>query len=169
MITPKAASEFAVANEAYVKSYGGKLPLPPARHVAIITCMDARIDPIASLGLKEGDAHVIRNAGGRASEAIRSVVISQRLLGTTEVVLFHHTDCGMLTFSDKDIRDKLTEAEGPAVAPYVEQIAFLPFSNVEQSIREDVEYIKSHPLVLKDAKVSGWVHEVETGRVRQVA
>ncbi|KAJ1302931.1 hypothetical protein OPQ81_003229 [Rhizoctonia solani] len=106
--------------------------------------------------------------GGRASEAIRSIVISQRLLGTTEVVLFHHTDCGMLTFSDKDIREKIKEAEGPAVAPHVDQIAFLPFSSLEQSVKEDVEYIKSHPLVLRDAKVSGWVHEVETGRIRQV-
>ncbi|CAE7158052.1 unnamed protein product [Rhizoctonia solani] len=168
MAAPKVASEFAAANEAYVKNYGGKLPLPPTRQVAIVTCMDARIDPIASLGLKEGDAHVIRNAGGRASEAIRSIVISQRLLGTTEVVLFHHTDCGMLTFSDQDIRNKLKEAEGPAVAPYADQIAFLSFSSLEQSVKEDVEYIKSHPLVLKDAKVSGWVHEVETGKIRQV-
>ncbi|KAH7339102.1 carbonic anhydrase [Rhizoctonia solani] len=168
MAAPKVASEFAAANEVYVKNYGGKLPLPPARHVVIVTCMDARIDPIASLGLKEGDAHVIRNAGGRASEAIRSIVISQRLLGTTEVVLFHHTDCGMLTFSEKDIRDKLKEAEGASVAPHADQIAFLPFSNLERSIQEDVEYIKSHPLLLKDSKVSGWVHEVETGRIRQV-
>ncbi|CAE6460856.1 putative protein Mb1315 [Mycobacterium bovis AF2122/97] [Rhizoctonia solani] len=168
MSTPKVASEFAIANEAYVKNYGGKLPLPPARHVAILTCMDARIDPIASLGLKEGDSHVIRNAGGRASDAIRSLVISQRLLGTTEVVLFHHTDCGMLTFSEKEIRDKIKETEGPSIAPHADQIAFLPFSDVEQSIKEDVEFIRSHPLILKDAKISGWVYEVETGKIRQV-
>ncbi|KAG8703315.1 Beta-carbonic anhydrase 1, partial [Ceratobasidium sp. 394] len=90
--------------------------------------MDARIDPFASLGLKEGEAHVIRNAGGRASDAIRSIVISQRLLGTTEVVIFHHTDCGMLTFSDKDLRDQIKASDGASVAPHVDQLAFLPFN-----------------------------------------
>ncbi|KAG9090932.1 hypothetical protein FS749_000186 [Ceratobasidium sp. UAMH 11750] len=130
--------------------------------------MDARIDPFASLGLKEGEAHVIRNAGGRASDAIRSIVISQRLLGTTEVVIFHHTDCGMLTFSDEDLRDKIKASDGASVAPHVDQLAFLPFNSVEKSVEEDVQYVKSHPLVLKDAKVSGWAHEVETGKIRQV-
>ncbi|KAG8775167.1 hypothetical protein FRC12_001623 [Ceratobasidium sp. 428] len=168
MAAPTVASEFAVANQSYVKNYGGKLPIPPSRRVAVVTCMDARIDPIASLGLKEGEAHVIRNAGGRAVEAIRSIVISQRLLGTTEVVIFHHTDCGMLTFSDKDIRDKIKSSDGPSAGPYVDQIAFLPFESVEKSVEEDVQFVKSHPLVLKDAKVSGWVHEVETGKIRQV-
>ncbi|QRV80646.1 carbonic anhydrase [Ceratobasidium sp. AG-Ba] len=129
--------------------------------------MDARIDPIASLGLKEGEAHVIRNAGGRASEAIRSIVISQRLLGTTEVVIFHHTDCGMRKFHN-DIRDKIKTTDGPSTAPYVDQVAFLPFDSVEKSVEDDVQFVKSHPLLLKDAKVSGWVHEVETGRIRQV-
>ncbi|KAG8739697.1 hypothetical protein FRC10_005258 [Ceratobasidium sp. 414] len=199
MATPKVATEFAVANESYVKSYGGKLPIPPSRK--------ARIDPFASLGLKEGEAHVIRNAGGRASDAIRSIVISQRLLGTTEVVIFHHTDCGMrkyfllrsshvesyavytlhtVTFSDQDIRDKIKASDGAGAAPHVDQIAFLPFEvspenlshnsvlklvawqSVEKSVEEDVQYVKSHPLVLKDAKVSGWVHEVETGKIRQI-
>ncbi|QRV95213.1 carbonic anhydrase [Ceratobasidium sp. AG-Ba] len=189
MTTPKVAAEFAAANESYVKNYGGKLPIPPSRQPLAsyfievytitkinlspslpmkVTCMDARIDPIASLGLKEGEAHVIRNAGGRASEAIRSIVISQRLLGTTEVVIFHHTDCGMLTFTDKEIRDKIKTTDGPSTAPYVDQIAFLPFDSVEKSVEEDVQFVKSHPLLLKDAKVSGWVHEVETGRIRQV-
>ncbi|KAF8601162.1 carbonate dehydratase activity protein, partial [Ceratobasidium sp. AG-I] len=134
----------------------------------LVTCMDARIDPIAALGLKEGDAHVIRNAGGRASEAIRSIVISQRLLGTTEIVLFHHTDCGMLTFTDKEIRDKIVAAEGLSATPHVDQIAFLPFSDLERSVKEDVEYLKAHPLVLKDAKISGWVHDLKDGKIKHV-
>jgi len=103
------AQEFQKANDAYASSFSkGDLPMPPARHVAVLTCMDARLDPARFLGLEVGDAHVIRNAGGRASEdAIRSLAISQQLLGTNEVVVIHHTDCGMLTFSNEDLRKKL--------------------------------------------------------------
>src|SRR5204862_3676391 len=105
------AQEFQKANEAYASSFNkGDLPMPPARHVAVLTCMDARLDPARFLGLEVGDAHVIRNAGGRASEdAIRSLAISQQLLGTIEVVVIHHTDCGMLTFSNEDLRKKLKQ------------------------------------------------------------
>ncbi|KIO34285.1 hypothetical protein M407DRAFT_127020 [Tulasnella calospora MUT 4182] len=171
------AAEFAKANEGYVKSFGEKasLALPPARKVAIITCMDARIDPAASLGLKEGDAHVIRNAGGRAQEALRSVIISQQLLGTREIVLFHHTDCGMLTFNDDGLRTKLKESVKAdvrnAVTPAVDQLSFLPFSNLEQSIKEDVAYLKASPLLLEETKtkITGWVYDVYSGKVTQVA
>src|SRR4249919_3913723 len=127
--------EFQKANAAYASSFSkGNLPMPPGRHVAILTCMDARLDPARFLGLKEGDAHVIRNAGGRASDdAIRSLIISSRLLGTREFAVVHHTDCGMLTFSNDDLRGKL-EAETGADAT---DIDFLPFGDLEQSVRDD--------------------------------
>src|ERR1700681_3680352 len=102
--------EFLEANEKYAANFQkGDLPMPPARHVAVLTCMDARIDPARALGLEEGDAHVIRNAGGRAADAIRSLVISEQLLGTTHIVVIHHTDCGMLTFSNEDLRSKIKQ------------------------------------------------------------
>ncbi|KAG9051064.1 hypothetical protein FS837_012571 [Tulasnella sp. UAMH 9824] len=171
------AAELAKANESYASSFGskGSLALPPARKVVIITCMDARIDPAASLGLKEGDAHVIRNAGGRAQEALRSVIISQQLLGTREVVLFHHTDCGMLTFKDDVLREKLKGSVKAdvreAVGPAVDQISFLPFPDLEQSIKEDVAYLKASPLVLEEtkSKITGWIYDVYSGKVTQVA
>src|SRR2546429_8068139 len=121
------AQEFQKANDAYASSFSkGNLPMPPARHVAVLTCMDARLLPSRFLGLEEGDAHVIRNAGGRASDdAIRSLAISQQLLGTNEVVVIHHTDCGMLTFSNEDLRKKL-KLELNADA---EHIDFLPFKD----------------------------------------
>src|SRR6266498_5683229 len=100
--------EFLKANDAYASTFKkGELIMPPARHVAVLVCMDARIDPARALGLEEGDAHVIRNAGGRAADALRSLVISEQLLGTTEIVILHHTDCGMLTFTDDQIHEKL--------------------------------------------------------------
>src|SRR5437588_10521420 len=102
--------EFRKANEAYAANFQkGHLPMPPARHVAVVTCMDARLDPAKFLGLQEGDAHVIRNAGGRAADAIRSLAISQQLLGTREVIVIHHTDCGMLTFTNEQLQQKLRD------------------------------------------------------------
>ena len=107
------ADEFLKANEAYANSFDkSHLPMPPARRVAVVACMDARLDPARALGLKEGDAHVIRNAGGRTADAIRSLVISQQLLGTREVVVVHHTDCGMLTFTDDELRERLRREMG---------------------------------------------------------
>ncbi len=111
---PTVAQEFVAANERYAAQFSkGHLPMPPARKVAVVVCMDARIDPARALGLEEGDAHVIRNAGGRAEDAIRSLAISQELLGTREIVVIHHTDCGMLTFTNDVIREKLGETNGP--------------------------------------------------------
>src|SRR2546426_3933936 len=120
--------EFQKANDAYASSFSkGNLPMPPGRHVAVLTCMDARLDPARALGLEEGDAHVIRNAGGRASDdALRSLAISQQLLGTREVVVIHHTDCGMLTFSNDQLRAKLKADLGADAS----QVDFLPFSDV---------------------------------------
>jgi len=157
--------ELLAANQRYAERFDkGHLPLPPARRVAIVTCMDARIDPAKALGLSEGDAHVIRNAGGRAHEALRSLVISQRLLGTREVVVIHHTDCGMLTFTDDELRSKV-HAELGADASH---IAFLPFKELGVSVRQDVAYLRASPLIPADVPIRGFVYDVRTGALREV-
>jgi carbonic anhydrase len=158
--------EFQKANAAYASSFSkGNLPMPPGRHVAVLTCMDARLDPARFLGLEEGDAHVIRNAGGRASEdALRSLTISEQLLGTNEVVVIHHTDCGMLTFSNEDLRKKLKQ-ELNADAEHVD---FLPFKDLEQSVRDDVATIKNSPFIPKNIEVSGFIYDVRSGRLLPV-
>jgi carbonic anhydrase len=158
--------EFQKANDAYASSFSkGNLPMPPGRHVAVLVCMDARLDPARFLGLEEGDAHVIRNAGGRASDdAIRSLAISQQLLGTNEVVVIHHTDCGMLTFNNEDLRLKLKQ-ELHADAAHID---FLPFKDLEQSVRDDVAAIKNSPFLLKNIEVSGFIYDVHSGRLLPV-
>ncbi len=158
--------EFQKANDAYASSFAkGNLPMPPGRHVAVLVCMDARLDPARFLGLEEGDAHVIRNAGGRASDdAIRSLAISQQLLGTNEVVVIHHTDCGMLTFNNEDLRQKLKQ-ELNADAGHID---FLPFKDLEQSVRDDVAAIKNSPFLLKNIEVSGFIYDVRSGRLLPV-
>lgn len=163
-------TEFPLANEKYVSSFGdkGSLPLPPAKKLAIVTCMDARLDPAAHLGLKEGDAHVIRNAGGAAKGALPSIIVSQQLLGTREIAVFHHTDCGMLTFKNEDLKNSLKE-KYPTASKEIDSIDFLPFSNLEQSVRDDVNFLKQHPLVLDETTITGWVYEVESGKVRQIS
>ena len=139
--------------------------MPPGRHVAVLTCMDARLDPARFLGLEEGDAHVIRNAGGRASEdALRSLTISEQLLGTNEVVVIHHTDCGMLTFSNEDLRKKLKQE----LNADAEHIDFLPFKDLEQSVRDDVATIKNSPFIPKNIEVSGFIYDVRSGRLGPV-
>lgn len=178
-------NEVLTANEAYVESFGdkGSLPLPPGRHFAILTCMDARLDPAKYAGLAEGDAHVIRNAGGRASDdAIRSLVISQKLLGTKEWFVIHHTDCGMEYFTDEVMRNLLskslktaavdengwrnvTEEGGSEEARF---ISFLTISNLADSVTEDVQRIKRHPLVPQDIPVYGYIYDVKTGRLIEV-
>ena len=164
------AREFVAANEQYSAGFSkGDLPMPPGRKVAVVVCMDARIDPARALGLEEGDAHVIRNAGGRAEDAIRSLAISQELLGTREIVVIHHTDCGMLTFSTTTSARSSATSNGPDCAKVAGEIDFLPFPDVEQSVRDDVAEIKASPLLRKDVPVSGFVYEVETGRIRRVA
>ena len=153
--------------ERYAEAFDrGGLPMPPAKRVAVLACMDARLNPYGLLGLGEGDAHVIRNAGGRASDdALRSLAISQQLLGTREIVVIHHTDCGMLTFSNDDLRRKL-KAELDADASAID---FLPFSDVEQSVRDDLERLRRSPLLLKDIPVAGLIYDVRTGRLTEVA
>jgi carbonic anhydrase len=157
--------EALAANEAYAEGFTkGDLPMPPGRKLAVVACMDARLDPAKALGLEEGDAHVIRNAGGRAADALRSLVISQRLLGTQEILVVHHTDCGMLTFDNPTLYG-ICRADLGADAS---DIDFLPFSDLEQSVREDVELIRSSPLIAKDSAVTGFVYDVKTGRIHRV-
>jgi carbonic anhydrase len=142
----------------------GDLPMPPGRKVAIVACMDARVSPFALLGLEVGDAHVIRNAGGVITDdEIRSLAISQRLLGTEEIILIHHTDCGMLTFSDDEFRRSIQEETGikpswPAEA----------FSDLEEDLRQSLARITSSPFIPNKDSVRGFVYEVETGRLREV-
>jgi carbonic anhydrase len=178
--------EVLTANDAYAASFGdkGKLALPPARKFAILTCMDARLQPARFAGLKEGDAHVIRNAGGRASDdAIRSLVISYKLLGTREWFVIHHSDCGMETFTDETMRGllraSLRTAElkgGKWVDPGTnggscegDYIDWLTFRDLDQSVVADVRRIRIHPLVPDDIPIHGYVYDVRSGRLREVA
>ena len=157
--------EFLKANDAYASKFKkGDLPIPPARHVAVLTCMDARLDPARALGLEEGDAHVIRNAGGRAADALRSLIISEQLLGTTHIVVIHHTDCGMLTFRNEDLRKKVKQE----LHTDADSIDFLPFSNLEQSVRDDVAFLRNSPLIPKSVDISGFIYDVKSGKLLPV-
>ena len=157
--------ELVKANEAYAATFDlGDLDLPPARRIAIVTCMDARILPSRALGLEEGDAHVIRNAGGRARDALRSIIISQRLLGTREVAVIHHTDCGMLTFSNRVLRNKVKDDLGQDTGEF----DFLPFQNLDDSVREDIEFLQATQLLDPATLIRGFVYDVKTGKLREV-
>ena len=174
------------ANADYVSRFGdkGQLPMPPGRHFAILTCMDARLDPAQYAGLSEGDAHVIRNAGGRASDdAIRSLVISYKLLGTREWFVIHHTDCGMETFTNDIMADLLASSlktatvdrygwhdsgEGPG-STEGKYINWLTIKNLEDSVVEDVNRIKAHPLMPKSIPIYGLIYDVKTGKLQEVA
>jgi carbonic anhydrase len=153
-------------NEAYASSFDkADLPLPPGRKVAVLACMDARLDPARVLGLEEGDAHVIRNAGGVASDdAIRSLALSQHLLGTEEIVLLHHTDCGMLTFTDEDFAQKMEAETGTRPEWRAHS-----FKDLDQDVRDTVQRIRESPFIPRTDKVRGFVYEVETGRLREVS
>jgi carbonic anhydrase len=177
--------EVLAANRKYVESFGGKgeLALPPSRHFAILTCMDARLDPAKYAGLSEGDAHVIRNAGGRASDdAIRSLVISYKLLGTKEWFIIHHSDCGMEFFTDEVIRGLLAQSletaslgtegfvdvgKGPGSGEGA-FIDWLTISDTNRAVVEDVERVRRHPLVPKNIPIYGYVYDVRTGALLEV-
>jgi carbonic anhydrase len=152
-------------NEAYAETFDkADLPLPPAKKVAVIACMDARLLPSKILGLEEGDAHVIRNAGGVVTDdEIRSLAISQHLLGTEEVVLVHHTDCGMLTFTDEQFAQRLEEETGVRPSWSAES-----FDDLEQNVRDSITRIQASPFIPRKDKVRGFVYEVESGRLREV-
>src|SRR5213082_424543 len=152
-------------SEAYAASFDkGDLPLPPAKHVAVLACMDARLNPYGILGLQEGDAHVIRNAGGVVTDdEIRSLAISQRLLGTEEIILVHHTDCGMLTFSDDQFRRSIQDETG--IKP---EWAAEAFDDLETDVRQSIARIKSSPFIPHKDNVRGFVYDVRTGRLREV-
>ena len=156
-----------LANAArYAASFDkGDLPLPPARKVAVVACMDARLNPYGVLGLTEGDAHVIRNAGGVVSDdALRSLAISQNLLGTEEIILIHHTDCGMLTFTDDDFKQSIQEDVG--IKPHWSAEAF---GDLEDDVRQSIARIKSSPFVPHKDSVRGFVYDVETGKLSEVS
>jgi carbonic anhydrase len=177
--------EVLAANQQYVRQFGnkGSLTLPPARRFAVLTCMDARLDPAKFAGLSEGDAHVIRNAGGRASDdAIRSLVISYKLLGTKEFFVIHHTDCGMLFFTNEVIRGLLSQSletadlradgfhdvgKGPG-SRAGEFIEWLTISDAEQSVVDDVSRIRDHPLVPSTIPIYGYIYDVRSGRLIEV-
>jgi carbonic anhydrase len=152
-------------NAIYAESFEkGDLPLPPARGVAVVACMDARLDVHKILGLEEGDAHIIRNAGGVITDdEIRSLTISQRLLGTREVILIHHTDCGMLTFSDDELKAQIHEDVG--LKPH---FSMESFSDLEEDVRQSVARIQTSPFIPHKESVRGFIYEVETGRLREV-
>ena len=152
-------------NTRYAEGFDkGDLPLPPARGVAVVACMDARLHVSKLLGLVEGDAHIIRNAGGVVTDdALRSLAISQRLLGTREIILIHHTDCGMRTFKDDDFRRQIQEETG--VRP---EWAAEAFPDLDEDVRQNIARIKASPFVPHKDDVRGFVYEVETGRLREV-
>ncbi len=156
--------ELLTANAAYAETFAGPLPLPPARGVAVVACMDARLDVYRALGLAEGDAHVIRNAGGVVTaDEIRSLAISQRLLGTTEIVLVHHTDCGMLTFSDEDFRSGIEQEVGERPEWHSEA-----FADLEEDVRASIGRIHDSPFVPRKDSVRGFVFDIATGRLSEV-
>ncbi|HEV3391389.1 MAG TPA: carbonic anhydrase [Solirubrobacteraceae bacterium] len=152
-------------NDTYAESFDkGDLPLPPATKVAVVACMDARLNVYGALGLEEGDAHVIRNAGGVVTDdAIRSLAISQRLLGTEEIVLIHHTGCGMLTFTDDDFKRSIEEDTG--IRP---EWAAEAFPDLDADVRQSIARIKASPFIPRKDAIRGFVYEVETGRLREV-
>jgi len=169
------ADQFIKGNETYVKNLDEtrkNLPLQlPARKVVVVTCMDPRLLPAQALGLVEGDAFIVRNAGGRAAEALRSILVAQQVIGAKDIAVFHHTDCGMLKFKDYHLREKL-KANPPkknvSVSSAVESISFLTFDDLEQSVRDDVSFLKEHPLIFEDSKITGWIYDVKDGKIRQI-
>jgi carbonic anhydrase len=161
-----ATDEFLAANEAYATGFTkSDKPMPPAKKVAVVACMDARIETGRLLGLEEGDAHVIRNAGGVVTDdVIRSLAISQRLLGTREIVLIHHTDCGMLTFKDDAVKSQIEEETG--LRPH---FALEAFASLEDDVRQSIRRIRSNPFVPHKQNIRGFVYDVHTGRLNEVA
>jgi len=151
-------------NKKYAASFSGPLPLPPSKHVAVVACMDARLNVYGALGLNEGEAHVIRNAGGVVTEdEIRSLAISQRLLGTKEIILIHHTDCGMLTFTDDGFKQSIQDEVGQKPSWAAEA-----FSDLDEDVRQSIARIKNSPFIPKKDSIRGFVFDVATGLLNEV-
>jgi carbonic anhydrase len=156
--------ELLANNAKYTETFEGPLPLPPAKHVAVLACMDARLNVYGALGLNEGESHVIRNAGGVVTEdEIRSLAISQRLLGTQEIILIHHTDCGMLTFTDDQFKQSIQDEVG-IKPPWAAEA----FSDLEADVRQSIERIKNSPFIPKKDSIRGFVFDVATGKLNEV-
>jgi carbonic anhydrase len=156
--------EYLANNDQYAQTFSGPLPLPPSRHIAVVACMDARLNVYGVLGLKDGESHVIRNAGGVVTDdVIRSLSISQRLLGTKEIILIHHTDCGMLTFQDDEFRRSI-QADTGIKPPWAAEA----FPDVEEDVRQSLARIKASPYPLTTESVRGFVFDVATGRLNEV-
>jgi carbonic anhydrase len=159
-----ATDELLANNVRYAETFGGLLPLPPSRHVAVVACMDARLNVYGILGLNDGEAHVIRNAGGVITDdEIRSLTISQRLLGTQEIILIHHTDCGMLTFTDDDFKASIQQDTG--IKP---EWAAEAFSDLDEDVRQSINRIKASPFIPHKDSVRGFVFDVATGKLNEV-
>jgi carbonic anhydrase len=159
-----ATDEYLRNNAAYVEQFGGPLPLPPAKGTAVVACMDARLNVHAILGLNEGDSHVIRNAGGVVTDdAIRSLAISQRLLGTTEIILIHHTDCGMLTFTDDQFKRSIQDETGIKPVWAAES-----FTDLSEDVRQSIARITSSPFIPRKDAIRGFVFDVATGKLNEV-
>jgi carbonic anhydrase len=156
--------DYLANNSEYTRTFTGPLPLPPSKHVAVVACMDARLDVYAILGLGAGEAHVIRNAGGVVTDdEIRSLAISQRLLGTSEIILIHHTDCGMLTFTDDEFKRSIQDETG--IKP---EWAAESFTDLDEDVRQSIARIKANPFVVHTDAVRGFVFDVATGALREV-
>jgi carbonic anhydrase len=159
-----ATDELLANNVRYAETFGGLLPLPPSRHLAVVACMDARLNVYGILGLNDGEAHVIRNAGGVITDdEIRSLTISQRLLGTQEIILIHHTDCGMLTFTDDDFKASIQQDTG--IKP---EWAAEAFSDLDEDVRQSINRIKASPFIPHKDSVRGFVFDVATGKLNEV-
>jgi len=159
-----ATDEYLANNARYAESFSGPLPMPPSRQVAVVACMDARLNVYGILGLGDGEAHVIRNAGGVVTDdEIRSLAISQRLLGTSEIILIHHTDCGMLTLTDDSFRAELQRETGMAPPFAIES-----FADVEDDVRQSIQRVRSSPFLVHRDDVRGFVYDVEGGALREV-
>jgi carbonic anhydrase len=162
-----ATEEAIKANESYAQDFAlGHLPMPPGRKLAVVACMDARLMVDRMLGLETGDAHIIRNAGGLVTEdALRSLIISHHLLGTQEFIIVNHTDCGMLTFKDDELRTKLQQQTGTATDTPAH---FHAFGDVEENVRQQIEKVKAHPWIPREIPVRGFIYDVKSGKLSEV-
>jgi carbonic anhydrase len=162
--------ELMAANERYAAQFtNGDLPMPPRHKLVVLTCMDARIDPLRALGLEEGDAHVLRNSGGRpTTDVIRSIAVSQEMLDTREVVVIHHTECGSIRITNDSIRERLASSLGTDAGHVAGEIDFLPFTDLEQSVRDDIHTLRASPLLRPETEISGFIFDVKTGRLQHI-